>query len=80
MSFPHRIVEMRQRTVRGTRGVLDHIARDGACAKPLLKVFLTCRVVASSLSSRCTTEDEDVVIVCLVRGGCGRSDEGFVEF
>ena len=29
---------------------------------------------------RGTTEDEDVVFAWLVRGGCGRSDEGFVEF
>ena len=35
---------------------------------PCLKVSLMCHVVASSVSSRCTTEDEDVVIVWLVRG------------
>ena len=39
-----------------------------------------CRVLVSSVSSRCATEDEDVVIVWLFCGDCGILDEGFVEF
>ena len=48
--------------------------------KALVERSLMCRVVVSSVSSRCMTEDEDVVFAWLLRGGCGRSDEGFVEF
>ena len=37
-------------------------------------------MVVSSVSSRCTTEDEDVVFAWLLRGGSGRSDDVLLSF